>query len=275
MTRKALRQLDAGMRALIIMALFLAQTATPPKPAQPVQPTPRASQPVETTARSALMSVLVTDSTGAPLGDVAVHVTGPVTREGRTAGLGTMRFTNVRAGTYRLRFSKDGFITFEREVTVKAGQPVEVEATLSAAPPSAAAQPCPEPSRAAEPSVAELPAGVIGQPKTVAVPSFVEANFIGRAPRRDSRLGCVGSGTATLVQLREALVEQVDAQSDLWIYVVAGEASLRVNDREESISAGAFSVVPRTMRHSIVPRGRNPLIMISIRTGEACPELGK
>lgn len=264
------------MCALIITALFLAQTATPPKPAQPVQPTPRAAQPVEITARSAVMSVLVTDSTGAPLGDVVVQVTGPVTREGRTAGLGTMRFTNVRAGTYRLRFSKEGFVTFEREVAVKAGQPVEVEATLLAAPPTAAAQPCPEPTRGPEPSVAALPSGLIGQPRTVGIESFIETNFIGRgALRKDSPLGCTASGTGELVQLRQPIAEQSDSRSDTWIYVVAGEASLSVNDREEPVKFTTFAVIPRTTRYSITPRGRNPLIMILIRTGEACADLGK
>jgi len=37
-----------------------------------------------------------------------------------------------------------------------------------------------------------------------------------------------------------------------------------VNENEERLAAGTFSVVPRTMRHSILPRGKNPLILIAI-----------
>lgn len=270
LTSAASRRLDARMDALLIALLFLAQAAPPPKPAQPSQTPPRTLQPVETITRSLAVTVLVTDGTGAPLADVEVRATGPVTREGRTSSEGIVRFTNVRTGAYRLRFAREGFLTLEREVTVRAGDPTRFDATLSAALPAPAPPPCPDPTKTPEPAAASKATGPIGEPRTVGVPAFVEANFIGRAPRKDSRFGCTGSGVATIVQLREAIVEQIDDKADLWIYVVAGEGTLRVSEREEPLYAGTFSVIPRTMKHSVVPRGRNPLIIISIETGKGC-----
>lgn len=239
------------------------QTATPPRPAL---------QPVETIRASATtLTVQATDGLGAALAGVEVRATGPAAREGKTAEDGSVRFQRVPPGSYRLRVAHEGFITLERDVTVRSGQPLKVDVTLSAAPPPPPPPPCPEPAKPAEPSLAATtPAGPIGEPKTVAIPTFVELNFIGRAPRKDSRLGCVGSGAGTLVQLREAITEQAFDAADLWLYVVAGEGALRVNEKEERLAAGTFSVVPRTMRHSILPRGKNPLILVVIETGKAC-----
>lgn len=264
------------MRALLTSVLiatavaFGGAQAPPPPPQTPPKPV---LQPVETITRSTTttLTVQATDGTGATLGGVEVRATGPVAREGKTAEDGSVRFQRVQAGSYRLRFARDGFITLERDVTVRSGQPLKVDVTLSAAPPPPPPPPCPEPAKPAEPApAAKSAAGPIGEPKTVAVPTFVELNFIGRAPRRDSRLGCVGSGAGTLVQMREAITEQVFDTRDLWLYVVAGEGALRVNEKEERLAAGTFSVVPRTMRHSILPRGKNPLILLVIETGQAC-----
>jgi hypothetical protein len=177
----------------------------------------------------------------------------------------------VQPGSYRLRFTREGFVTLERDVTVRSGQPLKVDITMTPAPPPPPPPACPEPAKPIEPEPAtKASGGPIGEPKTVGIPTFVELNFIGRAPRKDSQLGCVGSGTGTLVQLREAVTEQVFDAADLWLYVVAGEGALRVNEKEERLAAGTFSVVPRTMRHSILPRGKNPLILLVIETGKAC-----
>jgi hypothetical protein len=240
------------------------QTATPPKPAL---------KPVETITRATTttLTVQATDGLGAPLAGVEVRATGPAAREGKTAEDGSVRFQRMQPGSYRLRFARDGFVTLERDVTVRSGQPLKVDVTLSAAPPPPPPPPCPEPAKPAVPEpAAGIPGGPVGEPKTTAIPTFVELNFIGRAPRKDSRLGCVGSGAGTLVQLREAVTEQVFDTADLWLYVVAGEGALRVNEREERLAAGTFSVVPRTIRHSILPRGKNPLILILVETGRAC-----
>src|SRR5688500_20167410 len=84
-------------------------------------------------AKPAAIIVQVTDSRGAPLADVAVTATGPVVREGVTTADGSLRFANMRAGAYRLKFVRDGSVTLERDVTLRAGESPTVDATLSAA----------------------------------------------------------------------------------------------------------------------------------------------
>lgn len=260
---------------LILAAVSFGQTppVTRPAPGAQTPPPTQTPPPAQIVTRPAplAMTVHVTDATGAPLAGVAVSVTGPVTRQGETALDGAVKFATIRVGTYRLRFTREGFITLERDITVRAGQSAQVDVTLSAAPPPPPPPAAPEPVKPPEPEPAPKPLPPIGEPKTVSVPAFVELNFIGgRAARKDSRLGCAGTGTATLLQLREALVDEVHETTDEWLYVVAGEGALRVNEKEERLAAGTFSVIPRTMTHAIVPRGRNPLILIAILTGEAC-----
>ena len=80
-------------------------------------------------------------------------------------------------------------------------------------------------------------------------------------------LGCTTSGTATLVQLREALVNQVHDDADEWIYVVAGEGTLRLGTSEQRLQAGTFSLLPGGMQSCGLFRGRNPLIFVSILSG--------
>jgi hypothetical protein len=250
---------------VLLLSSTIASQAPPPKPEIQARPAPRAA------TASVAMTVQVTDGSGAVLQGVQVHASGPVEREGKTSVEGGLKFTSLKAGTYRLRFSRDGFITLERDVTIRAGQPATVEVMMSAAPPP---PPPPEPPKpvAPAPAAASSTAEATGDPKVTAVPDFVQDNFIGRAPRKDSPLGCVASGAATLVQLREALAEQSHDAADQWFYVVAGEATLRIDEREQRLAAGGFAVVPRTMKYSLVPRGRNPLIVVSILTGQRCEE---
>ncbi len=63
----------------------------------------------------------VTDGAGAPIQGVTVSAMGPVEREAKTLADGTIRLTGLRAGTYRVRFSHEGYYTFEKEMTWRAG----------------------------------------------------------------------------------------------------------------------------------------------------------
>ena len=146
------------------------------------------------------LTIQVTDAAGAPLSDTTVTtITGVVSREGVTAADGSLRMVNMRPGTYRLQFVREGSITLERELTLRAGESLTIDVSLSAAPP---------PPKAPEP-VAPPPAptalGPPGEPRVIPVPLFLEKNFIGgREGRKESVLGCTSTGTATLYQLREA-----------------------------------------------------------------------
>ena len=217
-----------------------------------------------------MLTIQVTDTLGTPLADTQVTTTGAVAREGVTAADGSLRLANLRAGSYRLRFTREGSITLERDLTMRAGESLTVDVSLSPAPvPPKMPEPVkPEPEP--EPVAKALPPP--GDPKVTAVPLFLEKNFIGgREGRKDSPLGCTPTGTATLHQIREVWLNHAHEDADEWLYVVAGEGALRIgNNPDQRIQAGTFSLVPHSTMHALLPQGRNPLIVISVLSGPAC-----
>jgi mannose-6-phosphate isomerase-like protein (cupin superfamily) len=259
---------------LLDIPVFTAQT-TPP-PSKPAAPAPRTTAPAPAArgaARPATLTIEVTDATGAPLGETQVTLTGPVMREGVTGADGRLRLTNMRAGNYRVRFTREGSITLERDFMMRATETPTIEASLSAAPsmpPATNAPPAPAPNAGNAPeSPRTLPPP--GDPKVTAVPLFLEKNFIGgRERRKDSILGCTSTAAATLHQLREAWTGHVHEDADEWIYVVAGEGTLRIGSADQRVQAGTFSLVPHAISHALQPQGRNPLIVISVLSGPSC-----
>lgn len=215
------------------------------------------------TFKAATLAIEVSDPVGAPLSGTIVTASGPVSREGETGPDGTLQLINLRQGNYRLRFEREGSITLEREITLKAGESATLDVALSAAPPPPKApEPPPAPTRTLGPP---------GEPKVTPVPLFLEKNFIGgRDPRKESPLGCTSTGMASLVQLRDSWQSHAHDDADEWIYVVAGEGVLRMTGAEQRLQAGTFSLVPHTMTHTLVPQGRNPLIVISVLSGPSC-----
>ena len=96
--------------------------------------------------------VIVRDRSGTPLRDVRVTVSGTASQEIVTDAAGTASLGTLRDGSYRLRFERDGFITLERDISIRATQPSTIEVALSFAPP---AQPPPAPAvRASSPAAA-------------------------------------------------------------------------------------------------------------------------
>ena len=218
-------------------------------------------------AKPAAMTIQVSDALGAPLADAAVTITGPVARDGVTASDGLLRVMNMRAGTYRLRFVREGSITLERDITLRAGESPTIDVALSPAPKAPVA-----PAAPAAPTVPSAPSlGPPGEPKVTPVPLFLEKNFIGgREARKDSVLGCTATGMATLHQLRDSWLGHSHEDAAEWIYVVAGEGALRISDANHRLQAGTFSLVPHAVPHALIPQGRNPLIVISVLSGPAC-----
>jgi mannose-6-phosphate isomerase-like protein (cupin superfamily) len=214
------------------------------------------------------MVIQVTSGTGIGLAGVRVTAEGPTAREGITVADGTVRFINLKPGTYRLRFEHERFITLEREVTARPATNA-VDVTLSAAPEPPSKEPEPAPV-AAPPEPAAKPLPPVGEPKTVGIPAFLERNFVGRATRKESELGCTASGSAVLHQLREPWASHTHDADDEWLYVVAGEGILLIDAAEQRLEPGTFSMIPRAYRHAIHPQGRNPLIVVSITSGSPC-----
>ena len=212
--------------------------------------------------RTATLAVVVSDPSGAPINDVLVTIEGPASRSLRTEA-GKIVFEGVPPGAYRLRFEHDGFVTLERELTARAGKPTEVKATLNPAPP--APEPPPEPEPPPTPDVN-------APPVTLDLPAVIEKEFIGRAPGKVTALACAAGGTARLIQVREPLVEETHADSDEFIYVIAGEGTAALSGTKNQLHAGVFVLVPRGVPHTITMTGRNPLMLLSTRAGEPCAQ---
>jgi mannose-6-phosphate isomerase-like protein (cupin superfamily) len=264
----------AAIALALISGVASAQQPLPPQPAAgqpakapvPVHHTPqRRAQPRPTT-------LVVRDRSGTALGDVHVVVSGPVSQEVVTDASGTASVGTIRDGSYRLRFERDGFITLEREISVSNGQPPEIAVALSAAPappppPVVVAPPPPAPVPPPAPPVASEPSG---PPVFVAIPEFLDKNYIGRAPLKESVLGCLASSTTRVLQLHDALSEHAHADMDEILYVVAGEGMVRVHDSSSVVTAGSLSIIPRGVPHIIERRGKNPVIVLSTLSGAPC-----
>jgi mannose-6-phosphate isomerase-like protein (cupin superfamily) len=220
------------------------------------------------TAKPSALTVQVTDTTGAPLAEAAVTATGTSSREGVTGPDGSVRLTNMRAGAYRVRVSREGSITLERDMTLRAGESPTIDFALSAAPPPPKPPPAPVPAAPVAPTLGPPP-----DPKVTPVPIFLEKNFIGgREGRKDSVLGCTTTGGATLHQLRDSWAAHTHDNAEEWLYVVAGEGVLRIGASDQKVQAGTFSLVPHTVSHALIPQGRNPLIVISVLSGAPCTQ---
>ena len=110
-------------------------------------------------------------------------------------------------------------------------------------------------------------AGPSGPPVIVSIPAFLEKNFIGRDPLKESVLGCTADVTTRLLQLHDALASHKHADLDEVLYVVAGDGVVKLQDRQTPIAAGSLTVVPRGVSHEIERRGKNPLILLSTLAG--------
>lgn len=241
------------------------QPAPQPAPAtQPAAPRPRAA--TASATATGTLTVNITDGGGLPVQGVDVRASGPLDREGTSLAGGLVRFLNLRGGEYRLRFAHSKFVLLERDVTMRPGASQTIDVMLSPAPeaPEPVAAPAPAPAT----PVNNAPAG---EPRTVAVVDFVERNFIsGRDGIKEDPLGCTASAKTTLVQVRDPLKERALPDADEVIYVVAGEGTLRLGNRDVALSATTLSVVPRGTVRGITRKGRNPLIFVSVLSGPPC-----
>lgn len=213
--------------------------------------------------------LFVTDPSGRNIEGVTVTLMGPVDREVKTPGGTGVRVPNLRAGTYRARFQHPDFYTFEKEIIVRAGTAAEMSVTLNAAPPPPPPPPAPAPVVSPTPVNPKLPAP--GAAKTVSLPDYIEKNFIsGREPQKQTEIGCSGFEQALLWQVREPWNGRQHDTADGMLYVVGGDGRLKLGEREFTVAAGAFIVVPRGTEYSLSRSGRNPLIVLAILAGVPC-----
>jgi hypothetical protein len=215
------------------------------------------------------MVVTATDPTGATLPGIRVDVMGAAERTGETDESGQLRLANMRAGTYRVRFSGPGVITLERDVVIRAGQTADIDVTLNGLPEDEnEPEPAPEPAHPA--AAAAPPLGPPGEPKLISILELLERDFIGRQPRKETVLGCSGNARSTMIQLNESQPERLYDTAESVYYVLGGEGTIRLNGRESALVTGGFAMVPRGTAHAFVRKGRRPLILLAVLSGEAC-----
>src|SRR2546425_174896 len=108
------------------------------------------------------------------------------------------------------------------------------------------------------------PLGPRGQPRIAPILDLLDAEFIGRAPRRESPLGCSGNARVRMIQLNEPQPERVYERAESIYYVLGGEGTLRMNGRDLTLATGHFAMIPRGISHAFTRRGRRPLILLAI-----------
>lgn len=246
---------------LIITSTFDTQAQQPttarPPAQQPQQAKPPQRKPAP--ARTATFAILVTDSSGAEIPNVEVTVEGPTPRSTRTEG-GRIALENLRPGEYLIRFEKDGFVPLERQLTARAGKPIEVKVAL---------KPAPEPPPPSPPPVEHPKAPSTGKPAAFDVPGVIENEFIGRAPVKTTPLVCGADANASLIQLNDPVGDHTH-EADEFLYVVAGEGAANIAGAAHRLRAGVLLYIPRGVTHRFSQSGRNPLIVLSTRAGGDC-----
>jgi Cupin domain len=267
------------MKGLLAVLMLGAAVATPsaqtpaPTPAQTPAQTPAkapakapAPRPAAAAPKPTSVRVSVKDQDGTSLTGVRLLLSGTgASGEFVTGAAGTAIVPIPKPGTFRIHCELEGFVTLEREFTVGSGAWNPVEVVLNAAPPP---PPPPPPAKPAEPKAASMPSS--GPPLAMSIPDFVDKNFIGRDPMKESILACKPKETIRLLQMREAIAAHVHDGVDEIIYVVAGDGSMRIGNDESPIHAGSLVFVPNGDNHSIGRKGKNPLIVISTLVGTSC-----
>ena len=277
----ALTPYNSPMVIALLLSLLLGQattskpaTAPQPQPTTPAKPTTTAKPaPPRTTAprpapAGALggFAITVTDSSGTPLEGVTVQMSGVSSDTGTTNSAGQLSFPRLRAGTYRLRFSGDGVVAFEREVTLKAGDIMKVPVTLTAAEPPkpvvAAAPPPPPPPPA--PVV-----GPSGSPQIGSVLKLAE-NERRAKERREILLSCSGNTRNMLLVLVGEQSQRVYDSAESTFYVLEGQGGAQVGGLMSQIGPGSFVSVPRGTPFTLARQGNRPLSLIWTLSGEPC-----
>ena len=208
----------------------------------------------------------MTDIDGTPFEDVTVAMTGVSSESGKTNVAGQLSFPRLRAGTYRLRFSGERVVAFEREVTLKAGEIAPLRITLTAAEPPkpVVVAPPPPPPAPAKPVV-----GPAGGPQIGSVSKLAE-NERRAKERREILLSCSGNTRNMLLVLTDEQSQRVYDAAESTFYVLEGQGGAQVGGLMSQIGPGSFISVPRGTPFTLARQGNRPLAMIWTLSGEPC-----
>ena len=254
------------------------QTTPAPKPQTPPPATQQPSKPPSRppsstgTGKPAVLELSVTTMVGMTIPGASVRCEGPTTRMGPTGPDGRVMFENLTAGTYRCRVERESFVTLEKEIAVFAGSRTPAQAVLSAGMATTTAAPPPPPPTPA-PTVA-APVLKPGEPRILSLTDLFEQLIREKDPVAERQLGCSGATASRVIRVHESVSVHTHADADEVIYILGGEATIKLGDKDQSVSPGWFSIVPRGMAHSITRRGgnptRNPILILSSLSGPVC-----
>src|SRR5688572_2513041 len=122
------------MRSLLAIAVLVASSAVQAQTPAPAAPAPAhapARRPAPAPPARGGMAITVTDNRGIMLSGVHVEVLGTSDRNGDTNGSGQINLTQMQPGTYRVRFSGETVIPFEKEVVLRSGQIADLDISLN------------------------------------------------------------------------------------------------------------------------------------------------
>jgi mannose-6-phosphate isomerase-like protein (cupin superfamily) len=214
------------------------------------------------------MAITVTDGKGTVFSDVTVELTvvaSGATSSGKTNAAGQLNIPGLRAGTYHLRFSGDGVIAFEREVTLKAGEIAPLRITLSAAPaPPTPAAPPPAPAPPPRQVV-----GPLGEPQLGSLTNLADRER-NTKERKEVLLSCSGNTRNVLVVLTSEQTQRVYEGAESTYYVISGQGAATVGKINSLITSGSFIAVPRGIPFSLTRQGNRPLALLWTLSGEPC-----
>jgi hypothetical protein len=264
------------IRSLLVVVLGLAANAAGTASAQAVQappatpPAAQAARPQRAApaGRPVNITVNVTDGRGLGIAGAQVTLSGPVTREGSTVADGSFRALGLKPGDYRFRFERDDYITLERDVTIRSGQPTEVDVMLSRAPeapkPEPAAPAPPQPAAKARTS-SPLPAASFD------VTSYLEREYLKSGPSRVKSVACSASDSVDLVQTTTSW-SQSAGDHQLAVVAIAGQGRATVAGRSFRIDSrsGTTITVPTGSGFEATREGKNTLVFVVVSIGEGC-----
>src|SRR5580765_5232676 len=213
------------LSCLLITLLGAPLAAQTPKPAAPAQPTTQAAPapaPVRrrpAAAAPVTVTITVSDKTGSPIGDASVSMMSDQPREAKTTAGGIARFLTVKPGDYHLRFDREGFVSLERDLTVKGGAPVDLDITLTP-------MPAP-PAKPPEPAKSETPDGVKYQPLELDLGDYLRSQSLKKEGVRVDQIGCLSGGRVVLLQVNGTTTLPIDSEShDEAYFAVVGAGFL-------------------------------------------------
>jgi mannose-6-phosphate isomerase-like protein (cupin superfamily) len=213
------------------------------------------------------MALTVSDANGGTIENVHVEVTGPMARTGETNQAGQVNFPGLPAGTYRLRFTGDDVVAFEREATLRGGQVTPVQVTLTRVEPKKEVPPPAAP--AAKPAAA---VGPVGSPQWGSLTDLAKKAQQSKPPRHDVLLACSGNSRSTLLVLTEDQSQRVYDDAEATYFVLEGQGIVTIGDRPGEVSSGSFVSVPRGMAYTVTRRGNKPLVLLWVLSGAKCEE---